>query len=50
MKVLKKPRDIKVVKRKKGEKVKIYYCDGFPKKFIKNRVYIVNCREEVIGI
>ena len=28
MKILDKPRDIRLVKRKKGEKVKIYYCDG----------------------
>jgi len=48
MKLLDKPRDIKVVKHKKGEKVKIYYCDGL--EVIKNKVYAVNCRAEIICI
>jgi len=48
MKLLDKPRDIKVVKRKKGEKVKIYHCDGL--EIINNKVKMVNCREKIICI
>ena len=48
MKLLDKPRDIRLVKRKKGEKVKIYYCDGL--EIIGNKVYAVNCKEKIVCI
>ena len=48
MKLLGKPRDIKIVKRKKGEKVEIYNCDGL--EFMDGKLYAVNCRKKLICI
>ena len=48
MKLLDKPRDIRLVKRKKGEKVKIYYCDNL--EYIDGRLYATISGEKIICI
>ena len=48
MNLLNKPRDIRLVKRKKGEKVKIYYCDGL--EYIDGKLYAVISGEKEICI